>query len=113
MTEPLYHHCIWEVVDNSVDEHLAGHTSEIKVYLHEDAFFCLFEILEEAYLSPSTDYGISAAEVIMTKLHAGGKFDNGSYEYLEVLKLAFQLSTPYLNGWKQQSSKSKNLLPKV
>ena len=74
------HHCIWEVVDNSVDEHLAGHTDLLEVILNKDGSLNIRDYGRGIPVDEHAEFGISATEVIMTKLHAGGKFDNSSYK---------------------------------
>ena len=74
------HHCIWEVVDNSVDEHLAGYNHVVEVSLNPGGSLSVRDYGRGIPVDLHEEFGISAAEVIMTKLHAGGKFDNSSYK---------------------------------
>jgi DNA gyrase subunit B len=75
------HHCVFEVLDNSIDEHLAGHCSRIDVTLHVDGSCSIKDNGRGIPVDVHPKFKVPAIELVLTNLHAGGKFGQGAYKF--------------------------------
>jgi DNA gyrase subunit B len=75
------HHCVFEVLDNSIDEHLAGYCSKIEVTVHVDGSCSIRDDGRGIPVDMHPKFGMPAVELVLTNLHSGGKFGQGAYKY--------------------------------
>jgi DNA gyrase subunit B len=75
------HHCVFEVLDNSIDEHLAGHCDKIEVVVHVDGSVSIRDNGRGIPVDMHPKWNMPAVELVLTNLHAGGKFGQGAYKY--------------------------------
>ena len=75
------HHCVFEVLDNSIDEHLAGYCTQIEIRIHVDGSISVIDNGRGIPVDIHPKFGIPAVELVLTNLHAGGKFGQGAYKY--------------------------------
>jgi DNA gyrase subunit B len=79
--ERALHHCVSEVLDNSVDEHLAGHCDRIDVMIHVDGSISVRDNGRGIPVDPHPQYKIPGVELVLTTLHSGGKYGQGGYKF--------------------------------
>jgi DNA gyrase subunit B len=79
--ERALHHCVSEVLDNSIDEHLAGHCTHVDVAIHADGSISIKDNGRGIPVDIHPDHGIPGVELVLTRLHSGGKYGQGNYKF--------------------------------
>ena len=79
--ERALHHCVSEVLDNSVDEHLAGHCDKIEVTIHMDGSVSIRDNGRGIPVDINKESGLPGVELVLTTLHSGGKYGQGGYKF--------------------------------
>src|SRR5476651_2899742 len=97
--ERALHHCVSEVLDNSVDEHLAGHCDKIEVAIHVDGSLSVRDNGRGIPVDMHPKFKMPAVELVLTNLHAGGKFGQGAYKYSGGLHGVGAKCTNALSEW--------------
>jgi DNA gyrase subunit B len=92
--KPGLHHLIWEVVDNSIDEHMIGFGDTISVVIHKDNSVTIQDYGRGMPVDIHPKYKVPAMEIIVTRLHAGGKFDGKSYAVVVDFMVSESASLP-------------------
>ena len=106
-------HCLWEIIDNSVDEALAGHCKKIEINLESDGSVEVHDDGRGIPVDKEPKTGLTGVEVVMTKLHAGGKFGDGGYSVSGGLHGVGSSVVNALSSWLSVTIYQKNKIHRI